>query len=111
MCRGFSNLALALANNAIKHAVKFFVYNVFIYFPDCTSVSIVLSSADENVTVRSTVLLVCVAYGGSTAPSVVWYRNGRPITNDTDVRVSYHAAISLYYYCHPQNILFNFSYT
>ena len=64
--------------------------------------SIVLSSADENVTVRSTVLLVCVAYGGSVAPSVVWYRNGRPITNDTDVRVSYHAAISLYYYCHPR---------
>ena len=49
--------------------------------------SIVLSSADENVTVRSTVLLVCVAYGGSNAPTIVWYRNGSPINNATDLRV------------------------
>lgn len=56
---------------------------------DCTEVSIVLSSADENVTVRSTVLLVCVAYGGSSAPSIVWYRNGDPINNATNIRVKY----------------------
>lgn len=66
--------------------------NMLCFFPtilDCTSVSIVLSSADENVTVRSTVLLVCVAYGGTNAPNIVWYRNGRPVNNATDLRVSF----------------------
>ena len=60
-----------------------------------SAVSIVLSSGDaENVTVRSTVLLVCVAYGNP-APTVNWqYDRGSnrnsvnfSVTNDTSIRV------------------------
>ena len=45
-------------------------------------VGIVLSSASGDVTVRSTVLLVCVA-GGSSTPVINWQFNGTRISNSS----------------------------
>lgn len=54
---------------------------------DPTDVSIVLSSSDGNVTVHSTVLLVCVACGKST-PDITWQFNGSLIQANTSTRVN-----------------------
>ena len=53
-----------------------------------TTVTIVLSSEDEIVTTRSTVLLVCVAHGNP-APSISWLFDGSSsIDNGTSLKAS-----------------------
>ena len=64
-------------------------YTITLYLSSAVSTNfgIVLSSASGNVTLSSTMLLVCVA-GGSSAPNITWqFQNGTLINNDTSIKV------------------------
>lgn len=64
-------------------------YTITLYLSSAVSTNfgIVLSSASGNVTLSSTMLLVCVA-GGSSAPTITWqFQNDTLINNDTSIKV------------------------
>ena len=54
---------------------------------DTTELSIVIAPSSDTVSVYSTVMLVCVAYGDP-PPSITWDFEGSIITNETSYRVS-----------------------
>ena len=56
-------------------------------FTDSTELSLVISPSSDTVTIYSTVLLVCVAFGDP-LPYITWEFDGSVINNETSLRVS-----------------------
>ena len=87
----WTHFKVALTSSHPLSSVSLIVLSVItwdlLYSTDSTELSIVITPSSDTVSVYSTVMLVCVAYG-EPPPSITWDFEGSIITNETSYRVS-----------------------